>query len=374
MADGRTFSSFNDAEDDGDGTPSTEEAEKVCSVLSRNWRMYPWLMLASIFWIGVGVAAGMYFESWCFVTALYVTVQIITTIGYGDVTVTTEAMQVFMTVYVIGCMFLVANVLNLIMRALIQRHMYTMRRRLQHIEVWQLDTVSTRQDAKKTFGTFNRLFVAALFSLMSVLFGTVFYATLESCSCSYGTTHDDNMLLSIDGGIVDLCPQHSSYERCMQPDPYDTELNPSGFRKGWINALYMSVITVTTVGFGDFTPKSRLGRWIGMLWMIIGVAATVNLLDAVAGLVGDDGGDHQAMLDAKDINYRRFHTMDLDGDGYLNYAEYSRYVLLKHGLVDQEVLDGIDAKFHELDINGTGKVSYDMILQASARNRVLAAE
>merc|ERR1712007_426029 len=99
-----------------------------------------------------------------------------------------------------------------------------------------------------------------------------------------------------------------------------------------------------------------------------------NLLDAVGGLVGDDGGDHQAMLDAKDINYRRFHTMDLDGDGYLNYAEYSRYVLLKHGLVDQEVLDGIDAKFHELDINGTGKVSYDMILQASARNRVLAAE
>lgn len=31
-----------------------------------------------------------------------------------------------------------------------------------------------------------------------------------------------------------------------------------GFR--WIDALYFSVITLTTVGFGDFTPSTDLGK------------------------------------------------------------------------------------------------------------------
>ena len=37
------------------------------------------------------------------------------------------------------------------------------------------------------------------------------------------------------------------------------------------DALYFSVVTVTTVGYGDITPKSGAGRILAMLIIILGV-------------------------------------------------------------------------------------------------------
>ena len=39
----------------------------------------------------------------------------------------------------------------------------------------------------------------------------------------------------------------------------------------FIDALYMTVITLTTVGFGDITPMSEAGRWVTVLMILSGI-------------------------------------------------------------------------------------------------------
>ncbi len=48
----------------------------------------------------------------------------------------------------------------------------------------------------------------------------------------------------------------------------------------WLDALYFSVITLTTVGYGDFTPQTNLGKIFTMAYIITGIGIIFGFIDA----------------------------------------------------------------------------------------------
>ena len=44
---------------------------------------------------------------------------------------------------------------------------------------------------------------------------------------------------------------------------------------GWIDALYFSVITIATVGYGDFAPQTPLGKLFTVGYLIFGIGVCV---------------------------------------------------------------------------------------------------
>ncbi|MEL7012956.1 MAG: ion channel [Pseudomonadota bacterium] len=50
---------------------------------------------------------------------------------------------------------------------------------------------------------------------------------------------------------------------------------------GYINAIYFTVATLTTTGFGDITPTTNTGKIITVFIMIVGVTLFVNLARAI---------------------------------------------------------------------------------------------
>jgi voltage-gated potassium channel len=50
--------------------------------------------------------------------------------------------------------------------------------------------------------------------------------------------------------------------------------------EGWsiLDSLYITVQTVTTVGFGDITPRTTLGRAFATVFMIVGVGVVLYAL------------------------------------------------------------------------------------------------
>lgn len=74
-------------------------------------------------------------------------------------------------------------------------------------------------------------------------------------------------LVIILGGIAEYLAEHK------QPGANITNLG---------DALWWSVITITTVGYGDYTPISPIGRLIGVIVMFSGIGIAVTLVTVIS--------------------------------------------------------------------------------------------
>lgn len=331
------------------------EAQNCCYVSQCNseTRRLIFIAVLAAGLVSIGVAAGMKLEGWRFVTALYFIVQVVTTIGYGDLTPTHDLMKLFCSIYILCSLVVLAYVFNLVAQQLARMHTNFIRKRLRVLEamvfkhasaeVWkdqgELDKMHKKM--KDMYGRFNKLVAATFVIVFFLVFGTVFYRLFESCSCSYGKTR------------VVGCSSES----------HATCVSTGGFVQTWCSAFYMSVVTLTTVGFGDHTPKSEIGRVVGVFWMLFGVASMANWVAKLSEFFIQEQLKRDDFI-REEINEKTFKSMDVDGDGYLSRSEYRSYVLVRYGLVSQGELDTIDTHYNLLDKGRTERVTYAMVQEA----------
>ncbi len=55
------------------------------------------------------------------------------------------------------------------------------------------------------------------------------------------------------------------------------------FLEGWsyVDALYFSIITLTTVGYGDFSPHTTEGKLFTIFYIILGVGMILSFINTV---------------------------------------------------------------------------------------------
>lgn len=49
----------------------------------------------------------------------------------------------------------------------------------------------------------------------------------------------------------------------------------------WVDAIYFSVITLTTVGYGDLSPQTDLGKIFTIIYVITGVSLMFSFINAL---------------------------------------------------------------------------------------------
>ncbi len=50
---------------------------------------------------------------------------------------------------------------------------------------------------------------------------------------------------------------------------------------GWLDSVYYTVVTITTIGFGDLTPKTSLGKIVTIFYALNGIALLLMLFDQI---------------------------------------------------------------------------------------------
>ncbi len=53
----------------------------------------------------------------------------------------------------------------------------------------------------------------------------------------------------------------------------------------YIDSLYFTVVTITTVGYGDFAPQTDLGKLITVLYLFLGVGIVLYLFSMLSRLM-----------------------------------------------------------------------------------------
>jgi len=49
----------------------------------------------------------------------------------------------------------------------------------------------------------------------------------------------------------------------------------------WIDSLYFSVITLTTIGYGDFSPQTDAGKIFTIFYIIVGLGIILSFINTV---------------------------------------------------------------------------------------------
>ena len=49
----------------------------------------------------------------------------------------------------------------------------------------------------------------------------------------------------------------------------------------WVDSLYFSVITLTTIGYGDFSPQTSAGKLFTIVYILIGLGLILSFIQTV---------------------------------------------------------------------------------------------
>mmetsp|Transcript_65284 Transcript_65284/g.156023 ORF Transcript_65284/g.156023 Transcript_65284/m.156023 type:complete len:392 (+) Transcript_65284:81-1256(+) len=295
-----------------------------------------WMVIGTVLFIHEGYTLG---------TSLYGMMQIITTVGYGDILPTTERGKLLITALVLTSTIVISGALSEIADMILdyQTHMVTeamtkKSKALAEHAASRTDSDSLGRPPSKealdvpsqdsSSDLHRRLVINGLVFATFIVIGMLYFWHFESCSCSYGRT-------KIEGCEPDKCT------------------STGGMRKTLLDSLYMSVITLSTVGFGDESALSRSGRWFAIFWMLFGVGAMVNFVGEVSSLMNDAGKTFERALLTENL----FRKMDRNGDGSLDEIEFFKFQLQSNGIATEQQLQEIEKQFRVLDKNGDHRIT-----------------
>ncbi|KAL3700339.1 hypothetical protein R1sor_018361 [Riccia sorocarpa] len=135
----------------------------------------------------------------------------------------------------------------------------------------------------------------------------------------------------------------------------------------WIDSFYVTIISITTVGYGDYSFQTKWGRLLAALWLLfctLGVARAFLFL-AEARVQKRERHFAKKMLQSKMLA-ADMADADIDNDGHVSLSEYVVYKLKAMRKISEKDIVAIVKQFDQLDSAGVGRISMVQLLEAEA--------
>lgn len=127
--------------------------------------------------------------------------------------------------------------------------------------------------------------------------------------------------------------------------PGGVKWNSSECGVGWVDFFYFAMITVTTIGYGDYSFASPLGQVCGIPFLFNSVVAVSNALAQLSEI-----------MDQKDYTVDLEEMLDEDSSGSITKDEFMCRMLIRLQMVEDDVLANIRKQFEILDADGSGEL------------------
>jgi potassium channel subfamily K len=297
------------------------------------------------------VAYHWIFEDWSIVDSIYFAVVMFTTIGYGDMSPSTQASQLFTIFFALYGIVILGLFLGIIGEVL--------------VEAQQGAVKAVRERAQKR---------------MMEMFSHENDARAAAAAAAAGAIH---VLESEDDDTVKEEEQNVENHLCIDIYKALGRMAPIlsfvviaalliGHAEGWtiITSLYYCVITATTVGFGDEAPQKEWVRLVAIFFMPVAVAVFGEVLGRIAQIYMDRSTQQaEKQFLQRELTLSDIAIMDTDGDGEVSLAEFLSFMLVAMQKVDKESIDDLKNLFQSLDADNSGSLQKEDLLILASRNK-----
>merc|ERR1719263_483496 len=153
-------------------------------------------------------------------------------------------------------------------------------------------------------------------------------------------------------------------------DYYSWETDDRDEKHFPIDFLYYSVVTTTTIGFGDDAPQSPYGRIIGAIYLVFAVNEFMNALSQLADLPSAvrHAQDESDVLEqfGKDLSASELRSVILLSCADPNSTRCSKEefilgMLVRQNKLNFEDVETVGQQFDKYDVDRSGKLDVDDI-------------
>ncbi|OIT06992.1 PREDICTED: two-pore potassium channel 5 [Nicotiana attenuata] len=133
----------------------------------------------------------------------------------------------------------------------------------------------------------------------------------------------------------------------------------------WIDSFYLSVMSVTTVGYGDRAFKTLPGRLFASIWLLFSTLAVARAFLYLAEARIDKR--HRRIANwvlQREITIEDLLAADINNNGFIRKSEYVIYKLKEMGKIREKDVMQICNQFNKLDENNSGKITLPSLLQS----------
>jgi potassium channel subfamily K len=261
-------------------------------------------------------------ENWSVLNCIYYSIVIVTTVGYGDVTPKTNDGKIFTIFYAFYGIVTIGMALGRLASAFLDRQKSiaknASRKLLQNVDKAAVDTSGGKSHLPSSMPKKKKTYLKWVRLIFNKSNKAIVLAILP-------------IFVSIGCGLI------------------------IGAIEGWpiLDCFYYTIITITTIGFGDLSPSTTAGKIVAIFYLPLSVISVAHSIGAVMEEIGK-----RSVMKQK-ISMKELIAMDSDGDGQVSQMEYVCYMLVKLGKAEQEDIEEIIAQFRKLDKDGSGVLDKD---------------
>lgn len=127
-----------------------------------------------------------------------------------------------------------------------------------------------------------------------------------------------------------------------------------------IDALYLTVVSASTVGYGDYYPSTQATKIFAVFFLPLSTLLLGKVISDYTEMrvAGSTEARQKRILEAT-ITKTDYHSMDADGDGLVSPYEFMCRTLVAQEKVTQEDVDKVSCRFSQLDKDGSGFIEFE---------------